>query len=191
MSSEPAGKDVLIRRWTETADKERWVSALDHIFFEASATKTFAGTAERAAFRERWLGRYLTYAPGWAYLAIDPEGVLAGYLVGNVEDKAKAMRLSDIDAFEGAGELAARYPAHLHVNLAPQYRNRGIGAQLITTFAADAAHAGAHGMHVITAAGARNIGFYARNGFHELARTGRNDREIVLLGRELEAPGTT
>jgi len=191
MSSEPARHDVSIRRWTETADKERWVPALDHIFFEASASKTFASTAERAAFRERWLGRYLTYAPGWAYLAIDPEGVLAGYLVGNVEDKAKAPRLSGIDAFEGAGGLAARYPAHLHVNLAPQYRNHGIGAELITAFAADAARAGARGMHVITAAGARNVGFYERNDFRELARAGRNDREIVLLGRELEAPDTT
>ncbi len=77
------------------------------------------------------------------------------------------------------------YPAHLHVNLAPQFRNRGIGAVLIEAFAADALRAGAKGMHVVTSADARNVRFYERVGFRERARTSVNGSELVFLGRSL------
>ena len=77
------------------------------------------------------------------------------------------------------------YPAHLHVNLAPQFRNRGIGAMLIEAFAADAHRAGAKGMHVVTSADARNVRFYERVGFRERARTSVNGSELVFLGRSL------
>jgi GNAT superfamily N-acetyltransferase len=180
---------ISIRRWTEIADPDRLTPELDAIFFEASATKSFAGEAERAAFRERWLGRYLTHDPQWAYLAIDTGvaggEVLAGYLVGKVDDRAGSA--GDIGPVQDTAQLTAAYPAHLHVNLASPYRNRGIGAALIGAFAADAARAGACGMHVVTGAASRNIGFYQRNGFRELARASVGGREVVFLGRPLDA----
>ena len=40
-------------------------------------------------------------------------------------------------------------------------------------------------MHVVTGAGARNVGFYERAGFSILARTPIGGRELVLLGRQL------
>jgi GNAT superfamily N-acetyltransferase len=182
---------ITISRWAEIADRDRLTPALDAIFFEASATKSFVGAAERAAFRERWLGRYLRHDPQWAYLAIDPRAadadVLAGYLVGRVKDRADD---SDPGPFQDRAELASAYPAHLHVNLAPPYRNRGIGSALVGAFAADAARAGACGVHVVTGGASRNIGFYARNGFRELARASVGGREVVFLGRRLEAPET-
>jgi GNAT superfamily N-acetyltransferase len=184
---------ISIRRWAEIADRDRLTPELDAIFFEASATKSFAGEAERAEFRERWLGRYLTQDPQWAYLAIDTRdggSVLAGYLVGRVDLGAGGARENDAGPFGEIAQLTAAYPAHLHVNLAPQYRNRGIGAGLIGGFVADAARAGACGLHVVTGAASRNIGFYERNGFRELARASVGGREIVFLGRSLDAPET-
>jgi GNAT superfamily N-acetyltransferase len=79
--------------------------------------------------------------------------------------------------------------AHLHVNLAPAFRNRGLGARLIEAFAARAAAAGAQGVHVVTARSARNVRFYLRCGFAELGASPWNGREAVFLARALGERG--
>jgi ribosomal protein S18 acetylase RimI-like enzyme len=173
---------VAIRRWADVPDKVRLIPAIDAIFFEASNTKTFAGEAERAAFRERWLGKYLVNEPQFAYVALVGDETLAGYLVGSLLEPV------GFEAFANAGW---EYPAHLHVNLAPQFRNRGIGGKLIAAFATDALFAGATGMHVVTSADSRNVAFYTRNGFAEIARTSIDGRALVFLGRKFDAAETS
>jgi GNAT superfamily N-acetyltransferase len=181
---------ISICRLSEVADNDSLVPALDAIFFEASATRSFAGDKERAAFRERWLGRYLAGEPQWAYVARDADGTVAGYLVGSIDDPRTSGRYGDVGYFLDFADLTASYPAHLHLNLAPRYRNRGIGADLIAAFAADAARAGAVGMHVVTGAGSRNVRFYERNGFRELGRATFNAHDVVFLGCRLGPPET-
>jgi GNAT superfamily N-acetyltransferase len=176
---------VTIRRWTNVADQRRLIPEIDKVFFEASGTKIFAGAADRAAFRERWLGRYLSQDPDWAYVALDGDATVAGYLVGSIEDPAASDRFADIGYVKYFRGLSARYPAHLHVNLAPRYRNHGIGGELVAVFAADAARAGVPGMHVVTGMASRNVRFYIRIGFHELARSRLNGHDVVMLGRRL------
>ena len=192
MSQEPKvpRDDIAIRRWADIAERERLLSKLDAVFFETSATQSFPNDTERQAFRERWLGRYLAYDPQWVYVALDSKRKLIGYLVGSLDDPARTPRFGDIDYFKDFSALTLAYPAHLHVNLAPAYRNLGIGAQLIDTFALDAARVGAKGVHVVTGAGARNIGFYVRNGFREFGRIRSGTHEVVFLGRSLSAAET-
>jgi GNAT superfamily N-acetyltransferase len=185
MSLSLARQDVAVRRWSDIADPERLLAQIDAIFFEASATKAFADEETARAFRERWLGRYLAHDPQWAYLALAADGTVAGYLVGSLDDPAKTPRFSDIAYFRDFAGLTSDYPAHFHVNLAPEYRGHGVGAALVEAFAADAARAGARGMHVVTGAGMRNIAFYERNGFRELGRASANGREVVFLARSL------
>lgn len=170
------GSEVAVRRWRDVADREQLVGSLDEIFFEASNTKSFASEEARSAFRERWFGRYLANHPQWAYVAQAADGTVAGYLVGALDEP------SGIDDFASAAQA---FPAHLHINLAPRFRNRGIGAQLIEAFAADAKRAGAKGMHVVTSADARNVRFYERVGFKPQASTTVNGSELVFLGRTL------
>jgi len=189
-ASKSSSDDVAIQRWSDIPQREQFLPALEVIFFEASGTKSFAGEADRQVFRERWLGRYLEHDPQWSYLAFDTNGKLAGYLLGSLDDPARTPRFGDIDYFKDFAALTLAYPAHLHVNLAPAYRNLGIGARLIDTFAVDAARTGAPGVHVVTGAGARNIGFYVRSGFHELGRARSGTYEVVFLGRRLSAAET-
>jgi GNAT superfamily N-acetyltransferase len=163
---------------------------VDAIFFDASG-RTFASPDEAAPFRERWLGRYLRGGSDVVLVALGPLGVVAGYLVGAVEDPAEQERFADIGYFRGPFRaLCRRYPAHLHINLAPAFRGRGIGARLIAAFVAAAADAGAPGMHVVTARDARNVRFYARCGLAELAATTWNDRQLAFLAKRLRAPGS-
>jgi ribosomal protein S18 acetylase RimI-like enzyme len=170
---------VVIRRWTDVPHDDRLTAELDAIFFEASNTRSFVSDEARAAFRERWLGRYLAQHPQWAYVALAPDGKLAGYLVGALDEG---------NGFDDFAAATRDYPAHLHVNLAPAFRSRGIGAELIEAFAVDAARAGASGMHVVTSADARNVGFYERVGFRRRATTTSNGHGLVFLGRRIANP---
>ncbi|MGL4397281.1 MAG: GNAT family N-acetyltransferase [Hyphomicrobium sp.] len=158
---------------------------IDSIFFDASNTKSFADDHARALFRERWLGRYLDHYADFAFLAMTHTGDIAGYIVGAANDPACDARFSDIAYFQSFAHLTARYPAHLHINLARDYRGQGIGQQLIAAFI-DAVHArGAPGVHVVTSLGARNIAFYGRNGFHEAGRISHATGVNVFLARDL------
>jgi GNAT superfamily N-acetyltransferase len=174
---------VAIRRYLDVERTPSLDAAIDAIFFEASNTKSFESDEVRAAFRERWLGAYLRDDSRFAYLAMTSAGDVAGYLVGSISDPASAQspRSGGGDAFR---DVSREYPAHLHVNVAPAYRSRGIGGRLIDAFIADARRAGAEGVHVVTGTDSPNVRFYDRNGFREIARGGPA-RTLVFLARAL------
>jgi GNAT superfamily N-acetyltransferase len=180
---------IAIRRIDGRTMPAEVAAQVDAIFFEASGRTSFASPEERAAFRERWLGRYLGDDADVVLIAQDASGTVAGYLVGALDDPGGQARFADVDYFRGAfRELCQRYPAHLHINLAAASRNRSIGAGLIAAFAAHAAAAGVPGLHVVTAKAARNVRFYTRCGLAEAGATCWNGREVVFLAKPLRGP---
>ena len=182
-----ADADVTIVRTTGAPLAAPVQRQIEAIFFEASG-RTFAPGAEREAFRERWLGRYLDSRTDEVFLALAAGGTVAGYLVGDVRDPAEQPRFNDIGYFRADfAHLCRRYPAHLHINLAPAFRNRGIGVRLIEAFAERARAAGAPGMHVVTGEAMRNVRFYQRCGFADKGGAIWNGRRVVFLGRALTA----
>lgn len=158
---------------------------LNDIFFAASGTKNFDSDAAKTAFRERWLGSYLTVNTEETFIASSEGGRVAGYLVGALNDPARDPRHAALGYFATFATWTALYPAHLHVNVALQYRSAGIGARLIEAFAAHARSKGAPGMHVVTGKGLRNVDFYLRNGFESVAEAPWNSGTVVMLGRKL------
>ena len=173
---------IRFRRWTIPVGT--WPGSTP-FFFSASATQSFASPASRAAFRQRWLGRYIEHFPECTFLALDHAGRVAGYIVGALADPALDPLFSDIGYFRTLAPLTARFPAHLHINLAADARNRGIGGRLIEAFCDHARAAGAPGVHVVTAEHSRNRSFYARLGFALEAKTTWNGQPIVFLARRL------
>lgn len=176
---------IAIHRYVEVASDKGLAAGLDDVFFRSSNTQTFASAGARDAFRERWLGRYLDSYPQWSYVALTADGRVAGYLAGCLDDPARTPPFSDNAHFAIFADLTAQFPAHLHVNLATEFRGGGIGSTLVERFCGDAREAGAGGVHVITSRGARNVGFYTRNGFVERGVTGEGAAEVVFLGRTL------
>lgn len=175
--------NVRVVAWSQLADPAHLLPGMDAIFFASSATQTFAGVAERLAFRERWLGRFLDCFPEATFVALDEDAEIVGYVVGALSDPARDPRFADIAYFAKLAHLTPAYPAHLHINLAARVRNRGIGGRLVAAFCRHAHGRGAEGVHVVTAKMSRNRAFYARNGFSVLAELGDPGREIVMLGR--------
>lgn len=182
--------NIRLTRWQPGAPDAALRAQMEAVFWDTSARAYLAGP-ERDAFRERWLGRYMHGASDVVLLAVSDEGVLAGYLVGAVENPAHQARFGDLTYFrQEFAALLPRFPAHLHINLAAAFRNRGIGARLIAAFGECARRAGASGMHVVTGQGMRNVRFYLRCGFEEQAAVPWNGGVIVLLGKPLErSPG--
>lgn len=176
-----------IYRYREVEQSYALSAGLDSIFYEASSVQAFQSDAARVAFRHRWLGRYLENDPDSAYLAFigTDSGELAGYLVGSMDDPATDPHQKDLGYFKDFSPLTRRYPAHLHINVAVQHRTRSIGGQLLRAFIAHAGERGCPGVHVVTAKGMRNVGFYEKNGFLPLAEAPWNGRTVLMLGRSL------
>lgn len=158
---------------------------LDSVFYEASARKDFLSPEARAAFRDLWLGSYLTHDEQETFVALDEAGHIAGYIVGSLEDPAGQPRYATLGYFEQFAPLTRIYPAHLHINVASQHRSRGIGADLLAAFLEHITAKASPGVHVVTGQGMRNVGFYLANGFQQLAAAPWNGRTVVMLGRKL------
>lgn len=184
-------KKWQIVRWLDLPAPRSLEAGIDRIFFDASATRSFTDADARAAFRERWLGRYLERFPQWFYVVTDADAGSGdsaralGYLAGCLEDPARSPLFADIGYFDDLRDLTARFPAHLHINLAEEARSRGIGTALIERFCIDAQAAGSCGVHVVTSASSRNVTFYNRCGFSEVRRFASGAIENVMLARAL------
>ena len=178
---------IVFQRASEIANLEAIGADLDAIFYESSLTKTFPNDAVRAAFRERWLGRYLDAAPRLFHLALasDADGAerVLGYLAGALDDPARSERYRDIGYFPRLSDWTARFPAHLHINVASDARSLGIGGALIERFVGDVVTAGLPGVHVVTGAASRNVGFYRRNRFTTTHEFDWQGVPLVFLGR--------
>ncbi len=154
---------------------------IDAIFYE---TAPLAPTepAARAAFHDLWLGQYLRHEPQLVHVAISA-GQLVGYLVACHTDPATSPRFASQLYFQPFAAACARFPAHLHINLTAAARGFGVGARLIEACVADVAAARRPGVHVVTSAAARNVTFYRRNGFIDVAGVDRDGSRLVFLGR--------
>lgn len=177
---------VAIRRWPEVAADSRYHQEIDAVFFSSSAVTSFTSESERAAFRERWLGRYLEHYPEWALVALDPERRLVGYVAGSGDDPARTPLFSDIQYFAIFATLTARFPAQAHINVAAPWRGRGVGGRLLEHFLGAARRRGVAGAHVVTARGMRNVAFYEAHDFREAGAALWNGKEVVLLARTLD-----
>lgn len=183
--SDDMESDVRIQRYSNLPSSEALMAGLECVFFTSSNTQVFESEDARSKFKERWLGRYLQHDPQFAYVAFSAANDVVGYLIGSISDPAITPRFSDLNYRAVFGTLSKNYPAHLHVNLAPDYRGRELGRKLVEQFVADIRTFGVPGVHVVTSSNARNVGFYNRNGFNKVAASGVGEHEIVFLARAL------
>lgn len=175
--------EASVVRLADLAPHPRYRTRITDIFYGASATRAFASDEARAAFEERWLGRYLAHDPDLVYVALSADGEVIGYLVAATDDPAHAPRFADIAYFKDAAAVTALYPAHLHINLDEGWRGGGIGRALIEALVVELARRGVPGVHVVTGQQSRNVSFYRRAGFTQVAAPMWDGKPLVMLGR--------
>ena len=157
---------------------------IEAIFFDSAATKNFASEAERAAYREFWLGRYRQHCPQEFLVAANPRGEVVGYLAGVLLSNREPLVGPDYYAGFPAALIDA-YPAHLHVNVREDHRGRNVGSTLIDAFRALCRSNDACGIHAVTAAGSPAAAFFVRCGLTARATTDWRGRPLAFLGESL------
>lgn len=182
-------RQANIARLADLPPDPRHRARITDIFFAASATRAFASDDARAAFEECWLGRYLAHDADLVYVALSQDGEVIGYLVAATDDPATAPRFADIAYFKDVAAVTARFPAHLHINLDEGWRGGGIGQALIEAVVAELARRRVPGVHVVTGRTSRNVSFYRKAGFAEVAAPTWDGKPLVMLGR-LIAPAS-
>ncbi|NUB04695.1 GNAT family N-acetyltransferase [Azospirillum sp. Vi22] len=172
----------MLVRLPELPDREAALAALEDIFFLSTLRKDFASAAERDAFFRTWTGWYVERAPDDVWFALAEDGAVIGYLTG-CKDSAGAVDLARIiPKYEVFADRFAAFPAHLHVNVRPGFRDHGIGRALVDRFAEDCRADGLPGLHLVTGVFARNVSFYQRAGFTAATQRGA----LLFLGRPLD-----
>ncbi|MGD9955541.1 MAG: GNAT family N-acetyltransferase [Candidatus Nanopelagicales bacterium] len=161
-----------------------------------------------------WAQPYLELEPRHAYVAVDADGAVLGYVLGTPDSRAFEARAdaaywpalrgryplgptpgrtaADQDAVAlvhappraPAGLLAA-YPGHLHVDLLPEAQGRGAGRLLVEAELASLAAAGCSGAYVgVDPRNEPALGFYRRLGFVPVA----SSPDVEHLGIPLGGP---
>jgi len=88
-----------------------------------------------------------------------------------------------------ANEIVERYPSHLHINLMPHLRGRGLGQKLMDEWLRTMREMGSRGAHLaVGAANLRAIRFYRACGFCELKPSTQASSDPVWLGITLLNP---
>lgn len=130
------------------------------------------GVADTGAFID-WYAR--AWAPGFRRrhpVPAPPTAAAPAYteaqLIADGTDPER-MRIAELDA----------YPAHLHIDLLPEYQGRGLGRRLIDTLRGELARRGVAAVHLgLDPANTGARAFYARLGFHEL-QSSRPDAPLL------------
>ena len=87
-------------------------------------------------------------------------------------------------------DVAAKYPAHLHMNLLPRLQRRGTGSLLLRTWLAAARTRGAESFHVgVNRMNTGAMRFWAKRGFAPLALDGASESRTCWMGRDDATPG--
>jgi GNAT superfamily N-acetyltransferase len=158
-----------------------------------------------------YAGPYVAFAPEWCRVVVDARGV-AGYLLAvpstatferwaeqdwwpplRADHPKEAPDLSPADRAVAAllasppaspGEIAAAFPAHLHIDLLERVRGRGLARTLIDDLVDRLAAEGVAGVHLGVSPGNTNaVGLYRHLGFEELAR----EDHVIWMGRRTTA----
>ena len=166
------------------ADGPALMPQIEAIFFGNAATRSFTCEAERAAYHDLWLGRYVRRCPQQFLVAANADGEVAGYLAGALMSNREPLPGPDYyDGFPAA--LIEAYPAHLHVNVRHDFRGRTVGSALIEAFRAICREHDAPGVHAVTAAGSRAAAFFTRCGLDERATADWRGRALAFLAAPL------
>jgi ribosomal protein S18 acetylase RimI-like enzyme len=165
--------------------QEKTISQIKDIFFSCSSVKNFRDENHQSSFFNKWCGDYLSKSPMHFYIALEEESVV-GYLSGSL-DSIEALDNFIIPGPEVFKDCFEKFPAHFHINCAPNHQGKGIGRKLVDHYVQQLSKTSINGVHLITSTDADNLGFYRALGFTSEVLRPFNSHELLLMGKEISA----
>jgi ribosomal protein S18 acetylase RimI-like enzyme len=106
------------------------------------------GAADTTAFANRWRDEFTPTVD--RNLVPQPEDRSDNPLMArdNIKGFRHAVHNADCSMLQAWPDTLQSYPAHLHIDILPEYQRRGHGTALITAFFEDMKNRGANGVHL-------------------------------------------
>jgi ribosomal protein S18 acetylase RimI-like enzyme len=167
-------------------------------------------------FGLRWCLDYLWHDTENCFVAVDLRtNEVVGYIIGTLDSVAQVKRFNAVmlprikrhfkhirnktihdfsfyltNRFINQGALNesfAEYPAHLHINLLPEYQRGGIGGQLLSAYEDNLREKHIPGYHLgVAASNQGGISFYRKQGLDQLQNITKFGKPLALVfGRKL------
>ena len=170
---------MLIKKYKEIDLSQQ--KKVEEIFFNTSLKKDFKSLVEKEEFLYKYFGYYHKYFGDYFLVALEDE-VPLGYICGvNRLSKIDSLR-EYLPALEIFSKEEEKFPSHLHINLDPCSQGKGLGGKLIDSFCA---LLDTNGVHIITAANARNVSFYTKQNFNFNVVKKINNIDLIFMGKVL------
>lgn len=168
---------IVIRKM-RTEDRQ----AVEHICL-ATAPSVLNSTARMREYTLLLYNRYYTRTPKDSFVAVNADDEPIGYILcapdyeeyrkGFFENELKSIKKLGIVRFSSAKSealamkrWAADYPAHLHIDILPEYQHMGIGTKLMRSLLTHLKNEGVKGvMLTVSSTNKNGIAFYKKCGF--------------------------
>ncbi len=177
---------MLLETLATASNRAGRLTEMKDIFFLSAAEPNRSSDEEtRERFWRRWTSYYIDHSPSEVFFAIENKRAV-GYLTGCRDSRAAGSALAaSIKSYALFEDLFDLYPAHLHMNVHPSARGKGVGAALIEHYIDQLQVSRTRGVHIVTAPGERNVDFYLRHEFQAIEERAFNDQPLLFMGRDL------
>jgi GNAT superfamily N-acetyltransferase len=167
-------------------NKENRLKDLQDIFFLTAKTPLKSEDEKKSLF-QKYAQPYIEHWPDFVFFACDEKtGRTMGYLIGCVDAKQAQEVISPLQkSYDLFSDLHKKYPAHLHINIHPDFQGHGVGTFLVQEFIVELKKFGAKGVHILTAPNERNVDFYFKNKFKFRTERQLNDKPVLFMGLAL------
>lgn len=177
----------MIGRWLELdpTQQTRSKGEIREIFFLSSSRQDIADEAEKEKFWHNWTSYYFSNEPDLIFVSLMEDRTI-GYLMGCCDSTGASQQISQrIASYRLFDDLFPEYPAHLHMNLHPDFRGQGLGEELVQAFVSELMVRQIRGVHLVTTTSARNVRFYKKTGFEDIDQRRFRDADLLFMGRSL------
>ena len=181
---------MIIRNLTDLTDEEYWAAlkGLKEIFFTTSSRQNFSNNGEKEQFFKKWTSLYIQYFKNEIFFIYEPEiKTYRAYLTGCF-DSHQFLKLAleqhpDFATFSG---YFKEFPAHLHINCAPEAQGKGYGRILISHYINQLKIKKIPGVHIVTSQQSSNVEFYKKIGFSYIVDKELNNHKLRFMGMNLK-----
>ena len=177
--------DIISFSLIDNDIKKTVADQIKDIFYTCSSIKNFRDDCHKESFFTKWCGDYLQNNTDKVYGASNNAQV-AVYISGHL-NSYEALDRFIIPGPEVFKDCFEKFPAHFHINCAPNHQGKGVGRKLVEHYVQQLDETNVSGVHLITSTDANNLGFYRALGFDNEVLRPYKSHELLLMGKEISA----